>query len=193
VAAATSHRIKYAGLSPRQPRPVNDVGPEGVAKLPCWRKGEVPVPASQPRAPRTRPRPGSLVWLMWSGGWALHFAMDYPNPTAGGHRANLDRGRTTPHAGCRNRNHLRSKRSHPTANCPIGRASGLGANRVHSRHLPARRTAQRQAQSKQDWAREAQPAPMPKVRPAANTINPCIALSRIEPTWQCSVMTVDKS
>jgi hypothetical protein len=91
-----------------------------------------------------------------------------PTPTEAGHRANLGRDSTTRRLDLRNRNrnrnHLRLERSHPTANCPIGRARSFGANRAHTRHAPARRAAQRQAQSKQDWAREEPPAPMPPRR-----------------------------
>src|SRR5215813_12561689 len=50
-------------------------------------------------------------------------SMDNSNPTEEVHRANLDRDCTTPRPGRRNRNHLRSERSHPTANCPIDCAS----------------------------------------------------------------------
>ena len=62
----------------------------------------------------------------------MSLSMDSPNPTAGGHRAKLDTNSTSPHLGPRNRNYLRWEHSHPIANYPIDRASGFGANRVHS-------------------------------------------------------------
>ena len=49
----------------------------------------------------------------------------------------------------------------PLPICPIGRANGSGANRVHSRHAPARRAAPCQARSRLAWAREGPPAPLP--------------------------------
>jgi len=93
-------------------------------------------------------------------GCAFH-PIDNPSPTEGEHRANRDRDDTSPRPGRRNRNHLRLERNHPTANCPIGRASGSGGSHVHSRHAPARSVVPRQARSRLAWAREGPPAPMP--------------------------------
>jgi hypothetical protein len=45
----------------------------------------------------------------------------------------------------RRKDDLRSERSHPNANSPIGHASESDANRVHSYHAPALRRAQRPA------------------------------------------------
>ena len=69
--------------------------------------------------------------------------MDYPNPIEGGQRANLDRDCSTPRPDRRNRNHLRSERSHPNAIVPTGRASPCDANHVHSRPGPARSARRR--------------------------------------------------
>jgi len=88
-------------------------------------------------------------------------SIDNPNPTEAGHRANLGRGRTTPRPGRRNCNHLRLERSHPTANCPIGHASGSGANRVHSHRAPARPAVAHQVRSRRAWTITGSPVPMP--------------------------------
>ena len=53
-----------------------------------------------------------------------------------------------------------SECSRPTANCPIGRASGSGANRVHSHRVPARTTVGHQARSRPTWVRAGPPVTM---------------------------------
>ena len=88
-------------------------------------------------------------------------SIDNPNPTEGGRRANLGRGRTTPRPGRRNRNHLRLERNHPTANCPIGHASGSGANLVHSHRAPARPAVAHQVRSRRAWTITGSPVPIP--------------------------------
>jgi hypothetical protein len=58
----------------------------------------------------------------------------------------------------RRKDHPRPERSHPIANCPIGRASGAGASRVRSRHAPALGMAQRQARLGSPCLEPEQPA-----------------------------------
>src|SRR6516164_6765832 len=47
----------------------------------------------------------------------------------------------------------RSEYNGPTANCPIGRASGPGANRVHGHRAPARLAVPRRTRSRPPLAR----------------------------------------
>jgi hypothetical protein len=77
----------------------------------------------------------------------------------------------------------RSERSHPIANYPIDRASGFGANRVHSGHGSARPVVPRQARSRQDLgASGAACVDATKARPPASaTINARISVSIGEP------------
>ena len=83
-------------------------------------------------------------------------ATDYRSPRWD--RANL--GRDGSNLRSRRREAPRSEYSGPTANSPIGCASGPGASRVHSRHAPAGRAEPRQAQSRQDWERKRPPVQM---------------------------------
>ena len=61
----------------------------------------------------------------------------------------------------RRRGDPRSEYSGPSANRPIDRASGLGANRVHSRRAPARTAVPRQVRSRRAWVTRGQPVLMP--------------------------------
>ena len=109
------------------------------------------------------------VFTAWwrSGSWArerserISVAIDNPSPTEAVPRANLDRDCTIQRPS-RRKNDLHTERNHPTANCPIGRASGSGGSHVHSRHAPARSAARCQARSRPAWAREGPPGPMPR-------------------------------
>jgi len=81
-----------------------------------------------------------------------------PNPTEAVPRVNLGRDGSNLHS--RRRGDLRSEYSGPSANHPIGRASGSGANRVHSHRLPARSEVPHRTRSPPSWAKLGPPVPM---------------------------------
>ena len=80
-----------------------------------------------------------------------------PNPTVQGRCAKWGADNTTPRPS--RRKDLRSERSYPIANSPIGLASGSDANRVRSRHAPTQGTARRQARLRWVWAEGMPPVP----------------------------------
>jgi hypothetical protein len=84
--------------------------------------------------------------------------IDNPNPTKAALPANLGSDSTSLRS--RRREDPRSEYSGPIANCPIGRASESGANRVHSRRVPARSAVPHQAQSRCAWAQAVPPVQM---------------------------------
>ena len=83
-----------------------------------------------------------------------------PNVTEAVPRANLSRDGSNLRS--RRRGDRRSEYSGPSANRPIGRASGPGANPVHSRHAPAQFAAPPQARSPSCCAKPGPPAPRPR-------------------------------
>ena len=85
-------------------------------------------------------------------------SIDDPNPTKAVLRANLDTDCTIQRPN-RRTDDLHTERNHPTANCPIGHASGSGANRVHSHRAPARTAEPHQARPGSAWLGPALPVP----------------------------------
>jgi hypothetical protein len=102
---------------------------------------------------------------------ALNIGNPSPSPMVEGGRATRGADSTIPRRS--HRKHLRRARNHPSANSPIGHASGADASRVHSRHAPAQRTARRQARSRWVWA-EAEP-PVPTRTP----VLPCLLMQEL--------------
>jgi hypothetical protein len=101
----------------------------------CGRSPDIARHRAQPSlpswAPNEVPRACRSLWIT-------------PTPPREETAPNLGRDCTTRRPGRRIHNHLRLERSHPTANFPTGRASGSGANRVHSHRAPARSAVPRQ-------------------------------------------------
>ena len=86
-------------------------------------------------------------------------SIDNSNPTKAVLRANLGMDSTSLRPS-RRTDDLK-ERNHPIANWPIGRASGSGANRVHSRRAPARTAVPHLARSRPALARAVSPVPTP--------------------------------
>jgi len=156
-------RPKYAGSSLRQPpthlmTPVCEVC--GVAELRCWGEERSPRPRLTASA-RTRPRPAeaALGTVDVIGRLGAHsLAMDYSSSQRD--RANLSRDGSNLRS--RGRGDPRSEHSGPSANSPIGRASGSGANRVHSHRAPAQRRVPHLTRSRRRCAKRGPPVSRPQ-------------------------------
>ena len=129
--------------------PLNDAGREDVAELQCWGGGEVPLCRRLTASTPDTTAEAALGIVDVVGRLGAHFARyGLPQPP-GGARSNLSRDGSN----LRPRRHgdPRSEYSGPSGNIPIGRASGSGANRVHSRHAPARWAVSHQLRLRWTW------------------------------------------
>jgi hypothetical protein len=130
-----------------------------------WVDGDAAGPGDrcdQAARERKSSRPGTLKGRI--GGEAREGtpipSIDNSNPTKAVLRANLGRDNTSLRPS-RRTDDLHKELNHPIANCPIGRASGSGATRVHSHRAPARTAALPQAQPRWGWNITGSPAPTP--------------------------------